>query len=428
MGYRFSKGWNSKDNSWSTGGEAGSGCGASGTKSYHNGGVEGSSFAKWYDAHLAGKFDGNDDGKGSGSGGTKGSGSGGTKGSGPGGTKGSGSGGTKGSGSGGTKGSGSGGTKGSGSGGTKGSGSGGTKGSGSGGTKGSGSGGTKGSGSGGTKGSGSGGTKGSGSGGTKGSGSGGTKGSGSGGTKGSGSGGTKGSGSGGTKGSGSGGTKGSGSGGTKGSGSCGTKGGTPGTDTGADDKPTLGFTVGDPKEINVSVTETDTGTLFFTLSQVGYDGNEAEIDEVYFNLTDGSGVETLDFYPTAGSRDVSDIQAANGGVNGAGGTFDVGLKFDPAAGDPDGVKATNFTLSSMDGPLSFEDIDLAGMRVVVDVDETGEGDVLGVTGGVDPLDADPEADTSDPASALMDALILTSVPEEEDEGGDTCEDDAFDMA
>ncbi|MDF3348915.1 hypothetical protein HKX17_01935 [Sulfitobacter sp. KE34] len=64
MGYRFSKGWNSKDNSWSTGGEAGSGCDASGTKSYHNGGVEGSSFAKWYDKHLAEKFDGNDDGKG----------------------------------------------------------------------------------------------------------------------------------------------------------------------------------------------------------------------------------------------------------------------------------------------------------------------------------------------------------------------------
>lgn len=60
-----------------------------------------------------------------------------------------------------------------------------------------------------------------GTGGTKCSGSGGTKGSGSGGTGGSGSGGTKGSGSGGTKGSGSGGTKGSGSGGTSG---CGTSG------------------------------------------------------------------------------------------------------------------------------------------------------------------------------------------------------------
>jgi hypothetical protein len=187
--------------------------------------------------------------------------------------------------------------------------------------------------------------------------------------------------------------------------------------------------VGDPAEINVSVTETDTGTLFFTLSQVQFDGNEAEIDEVYFSLTDGSGVETLDFYPTVGSRDVSDIQAADDGVNGAGGTFDVGLKFDPAADDPNGVKATDFTLSSEDGPLSFEDIDLAGMRVVVDVDESGDGDVLGVTGGVDPLDADPDAaDTSDGATALMDALSLASMPSEEDEEPDLCEDDAFDMA
>ena len=142
---------------------------ASATKSYHNGGVEGEQFSKWFDANLANEVtvmqrpEGDSayearGSQGSGSGGTKGSGSGGTKGSGSGGTKGSGSGGTKGSGSGGTKGSGSGGTNGSGSGGTKGSGSGGTKGSGSGGTKGSGSGGTKGSGSGGTKGSGSGGT------------------------------------------------------------------------------------------------------------------------------------------------------------------------------------------------------------------------------------------------------------------------------
>tara|TARA_R110000850_G_scaffold1111_4_gene6901 strand:+ start:5853 stop:6644 length:792 start_codon:yes stop_codon:yes gene_type:complete len=168
---------------------------ASATKSYHNGGVEGDQFSKWFDANLANEVtvmqrpDGaaaseSREYQGSGSGGTSGDRHGkdhewngkgnGHKGSGSGGTKGSGSGGTKGSGSGGTKGSGSGGTKGSGSGGTKGSGSGGTKGSGSGGTKGSGSGGTKGSGSSGTKGSGSGGTKGSGSGGTKGSGTGGT--------------------------------------------------------------------------------------------------------------------------------------------------------------------------------------------------------------------------------------------------------------
>jgi len=128
---------------------------ASATKSYHNGGVEGDQFSKWFDANLANEVtvmqrpDGaaaseSREYQGSGSGGTSGDRHGkdhewngkgnGHKGSGSGGTKGSGSGGTKGSGSGGTKGSGSSGTKGSGSGGTKGSGSGGTKGSGTGGT------------------------------------------------------------------------------------------------------------------------------------------------------------------------------------------------------------------------------------------------------------------------------------------------------
>ncbi|MDF3547734.1 hypothetical protein HKX27_05870 [Sulfitobacter sp. KE28] len=410
MGYRFSKGWNSKDNSWSTGGEAGSGCGASGTKSYHNGGVEGSSFAKWYDAHLAGKFEGNDDGKGSGSGGTKGSGSGGTKG-----------------------GSGSGGTKGSGSGGTKGFGSGGTKGSGSGGTKGSGSGGTKGSGSGGTKGSGSGGTKGSGSGGTKGSGSGGTKGSGSGGTKGSGSGGTKGSGSGGTKGSGSGGTKGSGSCGTKGSGSGGTQGG----HTGGEDKSVLNFLMGESGEITIAVTETPEGQLHFNLSPTDPEAeSHADINGLFFNVTDGSAIEELNFFPDVNAEGyhLTDVKAVDDGVDGfvggpqAGGSFDVGLQFGTTADSSDDeVTSTNFTLWTYPGSLSFEDIDLSGMRVVVDSDESG-GEVLEVSGMVDPDMEDPEADTSDPASALMDALTLTSVPEEEDEGGDTCEDDAFDMA
>ena len=394
MGYRFSKGWNSKDDSWSTDGAAGSGCDASGTKSYHNGGVEGSSFAKWYDENLAGKFDGSDDGKGSGSGGTKGSGSGGTKGSGSGGTKGSGSGGTKGSGSGGTKGSGSGGTKGSGSGGTKGSGSGGTKGSGSGGTKGSGSGGTKGSGSGGTKGSGSGGTKGSGSGGTKGSGSGGTKGSGSGGTQGS--------------------------------------------DTGGDDKTVLKFLMGENGETTVAVTEMPNGELHFNLSPTDPEAeSHADINGLFFNVTDGSAIEELNFFPDVNAEGyhLTDVKAVDDGVDGftdgpqAGGNFDVGLQFGTTADSSEGeVSSTNFTLWTFPGSLSFEDIDLSGMRLVVDSDETGGG-VLEVTGMVDPDMADPDAaDTSDGATALMDALSLASMPSEEDEEVDTYEDDAFDMA
>ncbi len=96
---------------------------ASATKSYHNGGVEGDQFSKWFDANLANEVtvmqrpDGaaaseSREYQGSGSGGTSGDRHGkdhewngkgnGHKGSGSGGTKGSGSGGTKGSGTGGT--------------------------------------------------------------------------------------------------------------------------------------------------------------------------------------------------------------------------------------------------------------------------------------------------------------------------------------
>ncbi|WP_298860121.1 hypothetical protein [uncultured Sulfitobacter sp.] len=389
---------------------------ASSTKSYHNGGVEGDSFADWYDQNLASHFknvnedstkgsgsggtkgSGSGGTKGSGSGGTKGSGSGGTKGSGSGGTKGSGSGGTKGSGSGGTKGSGSGGTKGSGSGGTKGSGSGGTKGSGSGGTKGSGSGGTKGSGSGGTKGSGSGGTKGSGSGGTKGSGSGGTKGSGSGGTKGSGSGGTKGSGSGGTKGSGSGGTKGSGSGGTKGSGSGGTKGSGSGGTTGGGDpvgeKISYTYDMGEPGEISVDVTMTPAGSLFFVVRQSDFEDEPADIDGILFNVADDSTLSDLVVFPDENNTaqgDLTDAQIDANGVtelsNGAGdgNAYDVGLQFGSVPDSVEGeIIQTNFTLSSDDGrPLTFDDIDLNNMKVIVN-SEYDDGAVLGVTNSDNP--------------------------------------------
>ena len=322
--------------------------GYGGSKSYHNGGVEGDSFSDWYDAYLYDKY-------GSGYGDTKGSGSGGTKGSGSGGTNGSGSGGTKGSGSGGTKGSGSGGTKGSGSGGTKGSGSGGTKGSGSGGTKGSGSGGTKGSCSGGTKGSGSGGTKGSGSGGTKGSGSGGTKGSGSGGTKGSGSGGTKGSGSGGTKGSDSG-----------------------GTDSTDGDKTKATFQVGDDPQVTVEISALDSGELFIRLSATEYDGTEGDIDGFFFNMTDDSEVGALNFYPSDGERGVTGHQANANGVTGLANGFVVSTAFDAAfefgdtdenAGEQefgDEIFDINFTLWSDNGALTLDDIDLDSIAVAID--------------------------------------------------------------
>ena len=70
---------------WSGGGFGNSLFG--GTKSYHNGGVEGSAFSNWYDSHLKSFFDNHGHSWHHGGwGGTKGSGTGGTKGSGTGGT------------------------------------------------------------------------------------------------------------------------------------------------------------------------------------------------------------------------------------------------------------------------------------------------------------------------------------------------------
>jgi hypothetical protein len=321
---------------------------ASATKSYHNGGVEGDAFAKWYDKHLAKKF-GNSEEKessGSGSGGSKGSGSGGSKGH--------------------------------------------------------------------HEGSGSGGSKGSGSGGSKGSGSGGSKGSGSGGSKGSGSGGSKGSGSGGSKGSGSGGSKGSGSGGSKGSGSGGSKGGDKPTppDTGGEEKFTLNFVMGDPAEVNVAVTELENGNLFFNLQPTDYEDETADIDGLFFNLADDSTIESLNFH----AGDATDIQASANSVTnlpsgpGVDQPYDVAMQFSSEGDAVDGkVQNTNFTLWSDDGPLTLDDIDLAGMRMIVNADTGGE--VLGVSDSDDP-DFIRGDGTLDSDITVDDVMSLMTLPEE----------------
>ncbi|MFG6571009.1 hypothetical protein ACGYLO_05340 [Sulfitobacter sp. 1A13353] len=195
--------------------------------------------------------------------------------------------------------------------------------------------------------------------------------------------------------------------------------------------------MGESGEITIAVTETPEGQLHFNLSPTDPEAeSHADINGLFFNVTDGSAIEELNFFPDVNAEGyhLTDVKAADDGVDGfddgpqAGGSFDVGLQFGTTADSSDGeVPSTNFTLWTYPGSLSFEDIDLSGMRVVVDSDESG-GEVLEVSGMVDPDMEDSDADTSDPASALMDALTLTSVPEEEDEGGDTCEDDAFDMA
>ncbi|KZX91204.1 hypothetical protein A3747_11725 [Sulfitobacter sp. HI0076] len=196
--------------------------------------------------------------------------------------------------------------------------------------------------------------------------------------------------------------------------------------------------MGENGETTVAVTEMPNGELHFNLSPTDPEAeSHADINGLFFNVTDGSAIEELNFFPDVNAEGyhLTDVKAVDDGVDGftdgpqAGGNFDVGLQFGTTADSSEGeVSSTNFTLWTYPGSLSFEDIDLSGMRLVVDSDETG-GEVLEVTGMVDPDMADPDAaDTSDGATALMDALSLASMPSEEDEEVDTYEDDAFDMA
>ena len=198
--------------------------------------------------------------------------------------------------------------------------------------------------------------------------------------------------------------------------------------------------MGENGEITISVTEMPNGELHFNLApSEGTDPEDTpDIDGIFFNVAEGSSVSTLNFFPDPNTdgRDVTDIQAEDDGVTGlpdgtaAGGTFDVGLQFGTVPDSSEGdVESTDFTLWTWPDQLSFEDIDLGSMRLIVDSNDGSGGEILEVTGSDDPTWVDPDAaDVPDSATALMDALSLTSVPAPEDDNLDMAEDDCFDMA
>jgi len=196
--------------------------------------------------------------------------------------------------------------------------------------------------------------------------------------------------------------------------------------------------MGDTGEITISVTEMPGGELHFNVAQTeGTDPADApDIDGIFFDVSEDSSLSTLNFFPDPNTegREVTDIQAEVDGVTGlpngadAGGTFDIGLQFGKVADSSEGeVTATDFTLWTYPGSLSFEDIDLGSMRLIVNSDD-GNGEVLEVTDSDDPTWVDPEAGAApDSSTALIDALSLTTAPGEEDEGYDPPEEDVFDM-
>ena len=119
---------------------------------------------------------------------------------------------------------------------------------------------------------------------------------------------------------------------------------------------------------------------------------------------------------------VTDIQEEEDSVNtlpnGAGveGNYDVGLQFglepDSSAGT---VQTTAFTLWSDDGPVTFDDIDLSGMRLIINSDN-GNGEVLGVSDSDDPnfVAADAAPDSEITVEDVM-GLMTVDVEEEETE-------------
>jgi hypothetical protein len=193
-----------------------------------------------------------------------------------------------------------------------------------------------------------------------------------------------------------------------------------GGETPDDGKSVLNFVMGSPAEVNISVTETPEGQLFFNLSPTDFEDEPLDIDGIFFNLSDDSKLSGLNFFPDENTRDVTDIQAEADGVSslpngaGVGENFDVGLQFGSVPDSSEGtINTTSFTLWSDDGPVRFEDIDLSGMRLIVDSDETG-GEVLGVS---DSDDADWNADDAVPDSDIVldDVMaIMTLQVDEED--------------
>ncbi|MEH6740591.1 MAG: hypothetical protein V7695_18915, partial [Sulfitobacter sp.] len=131
---------------------------------------------------------------------------------------------------------------------------------------------------------------------------------------------------------------------------------------------TISITLGcDPQTI-VTVSETDTGTLFIVVASAD-PTMPVDLDGVFFNLSDDSTLDSLNFFPEENTGSifspVTGVQAAVNSVdtlaNGAqvAEGYDVGIQFgtDPSSTTGE-VGQANFTLFSDNGPLSISDLDI----------------------------------------------------------------------
>ncbi|KEJ89643.1 hypothetical protein [Sulfitobacter donghicola] len=157
----------------------------------------------------------------------------------------------------------------------------------------------------------------------------------------------------------------------------------------------ISVTLGCDPQAVVTISETDTGTLFIVVASAD-PTMPVDLDGVFFNLSDDSTLDSLNFFPDANTGSiyspVTGVQAAVNSVdtlaNGAqtSDAYDVGIQFgtDPSATTGEVVQA-NFTLFSDNGPMSISDLDINSFATVVNSD--GENGQVLTTG--DTPDADP---------------------------------------
>ncbi|WP_425339669.1 hypothetical protein, partial [Parasedimentitalea huanghaiensis] len=145
------------------------------------------------------------------------------------------------------------------------------------------------------------------------------------------------------------------------------------------------FTLGTDPQVDVSVTQTDQAQLFINLTPTSFDGDLADIDGLFFNMSDDSTLNGLHFFPDENTLPVTGHEANANAVNSLDngftvpGMFDGMVQFGQVADSTEGnVQGVNFTLWSDNG-LSLDDIDLSSMTMVIDSDGSNP-QVL--TGGV----------------------------------------------
>ncbi len=163
------------------------------------------------------------------------------------------------------------------------------------------------------------------------------------------------------------------------------------------------------------VEDPSAGQLFFNIQQSDWTGPPVDIDGIFFDMAEDSDLLETDLNVVG--NQVSDVQISDDAVthlpSGAGVDegFDVGLQF---GAQPNAtVTGTNFTLWSDAGPVTLDDIDLSGMRLIIDSQNGGK--VLGVTSSTDPDFVEAEDAVPDSEITFDDVIGLMSIPVDEDD-------------